>query len=157
MSTHNSPADERRFSVIVVHRNGADMLLATLAALQAALGAHDEMLLVDNASEDDSVAQARASFSTLRVIVNVHNTGFAHACNQGFAAARGRYLLLLNNDALVTVDLLDRLEAGFRRQPRAGLLAPALVGDDGRPQRTHGVLPRPPAARMRRDQSTSSK
>ena len=137
------PAGGTRFSVVVVHRNGTAMLLQTLAALAAALGPRDEMLLVDNASEDDSVASARAAHPALRIVANDRNTGFAHACNQGLAAASGRYRLLLNNDALVPPSLLDRLEADFLAEPRAGLIGPALVGEDGVVQRTHGVLPQP--------------
>ncbi len=119
------------------------MLLDALGALQRALGGDDEVLLVDNASSDDSVARARAAHPQLRVIENPHNAGFARACNQGLEAGTGRYLLLLNNDARVPPELLDRLEAGFTGHPEAGLLAPALVGEDGALQRSHGVLPRP--------------
>ena len=132
-----------RFSVIVVHRNGAEMLLDTLRHVHAALGERDEVLLVDNGSNDDSLLRVRALLPRVRIIENGCNAGFAAACNQGMHAACGRYRLLLNNDARIPMELLDRLQADFEADLGAGLIGPALVGEDRAPQRTHGVLPRP--------------
>ncbi len=131
-----------RFSVVIVHRDGAELLLRALAHLQAALDpARDEVWLVDNGSRDDSVAQVRAAYPQVRIIENGCNNGFGRACNQAIEQARGEFVLLLNNDAHVQPDALDRFEQDFRALPQAGIVAGQLYGPDGAAQRSHGMLP----------------
>lgn len=117
------------------------MLRQALTALHAAYdSARDEIFVVDNASSDDSAAQA-ASFPAVRIIQNTCNNGFARACNQGIAAAHGEFILLLNNDAFLAPDTLDRFEAVFRQHPRAAVVAGQLLDVEGRPQRSAGYIP----------------
>lgn len=131
----NDAAPARRFSAIIAHRNGRDMLLATLAALYAALDpGRDEAILVDNGSSDDSVAVARARYADLIVIANGCNNGFAQANNQGIGVARGEFILLLNSDALLASDALDNLATHFAAHPEVGLIGARLLGADGRAQ-----------------------
>lgn len=82
---------EIRFSIVIVHRNGAQMLLNVLASMMWAVGGDDEVILVDNGSTDASLMQVRAAYPVVLVIENGCNNGFARACNQGLAAARGRF------------------------------------------------------------------
>jgi N-acetylglucosaminyl-diphospho-decaprenol L-rhamnosyltransferase len=131
-----------RFSVIIVHRNGADMIIKVLAALDQTLaGGRDEIILVDNGSGDDSLARVRESHPAVRVVANGCNSGFAHACNQGLAVARGRYALFLNNDAFLPGDALDRFEQDFAEHPRAALIGGQLIGPGGESQRSVGFAP----------------
>ncbi len=131
-----------RFSVVIVHRDGADLLLQALAHLQAALDpARDEVWLVDNGSRDDSVARVRTAYPRVGIIENGCNNGFGRACNQAIEQARGEFVLLLNNDAHIQPDALNRFERDFRDWPQAGIVAGQLYGPDGAPQRSHGVLP----------------
>lgn len=133
-----------RFSVILVHRNGAAMLEETLLTLHTALDPQqDEVLLVDNASSDHSLTMIRKHFPLVRVIANPCNNGFARANNQAIRMARGRYLLLLNNDARVSQDILARLEQRFMQRPKAAIIGCQLVGPEGVPQRSHRTLPSP--------------
>ena len=62
----------------------------------------------------------------LKVIRNKQNLGFAVGNNQGIAAARGEYILLMNNDIVVTPAWLDKLIACAERNPRAGIVGPML-------------------------------
>lgn len=125
----------RRFSVIIVHRNGRDMLLGTLDALAEALAEDaDEVFLVDNGSSDGSVAAVATRHPAVRIIENGCNHGFARANNQAIALARGRFLLLLNSDTRVEPDILARLDGHFGREPEAGIIGASLVGSDGEPQ-----------------------
>lgn len=125
----------RRFSIIIVHRNGADMLLDTLACVARACDpARDEIILVDNASRDDSVARVAERYPTVRVIGNGCNNGFARACNQAIARAQGEFMLLLNNDAQVAPDSLNHLETHFGHHPEAALIGASLRGPGGERQ-----------------------
>lgn len=132
---------EIRFSIVIVHRNGAPMLLNALASLMRAVGSEDEIILVDNGSTDASVKQVRAAYPAVRIVENGCNNGFARACNQGLAAARGDYVLFLNNDAFLPPDALDRFAEDFVAFPKAALIGGQLVGDDEVPQRSAGVAP----------------
>lgn len=125
----------------MVHRNGTQMLLDALASLMRTVARDDEIILVDNGSTDASVKQVRAAYPAVRVIENGCNNGFARACNQGLSEARGNYVLLLNNDAFLPPDALDKFAEDFATFPQAGLIGGQLVGEDGIPQRSAGVAP----------------
>jgi GT2 family glycosyltransferase len=132
----------RRYSVIIVHRGGAPMLLQALAALAAAISPErDEVVVVDNNSGDDSIERLRMIHPEVRVLANAWNLGFARACNQAIAQVSAEYVLLLNNDAFVAADVLDRFEEAFRRFPRLGVIGGQLVGPDGRAQPSDRLIP----------------
>jgi hypothetical protein len=132
---------EIRFSIVIVHRNGTQMLLNALASLMRAVGRDDEIILVDNGSTDASVKQVREAYPAVLIIENGCNNGFARACNQGLAAARGMYVLFLNNDAFLPTDALDRFAEDFDAYPQTALIGGQLVGEDEVPQRSSGVAP----------------
>src|SRR5205823_374639 len=102
-------------SVIVVNWNGRHFLADCLAALerQTVPRRRYEILLIDNGSTDGSGDFVRARFPGVRVYAAGANLGFAAANNLGFRLARGRHVVLLNNDT--------RVEPGWL----AGLLAAA--------------------------------
>ncbi|MDP2786954.1 MAG: glycosyltransferase family 2 protein [Pseudomonadota bacterium] len=132
----------KRFSIVIPHRNGADLLLGAVAALKASWDAAcDEVIVVDNASTDDSLARLTAQHPDVAVIRNICNNGFGRACNQGLRQARGEYALILNNDARLPVGALAAFADFFRQHASAGLLAGQLVGLDGKPQRSFGFYP----------------
>ena len=119
-------------TVAVVNWNRREYLRACLASLAAQRGANFETIVVDNGSSDGSAAMARAEFG-VRVIANVANLGFCAANNQAFAAARGRFIALLNNDAVAAPDFLCHLRRAFDEAPEIGMAAAkVLVWEDPR-------------------------
>ena len=133
---------KKRFSIIIVHRNGADMLLNTLSALVSAWdGARDELFLVDNGSHDDSLERVTAAFPQTIIIRNRCNNGFARANNQAIAHATGEFILLLNSDAFMKADVLNRFEDDFRREPSIGVISGQLQDAAGHLQRSSGNVP----------------
>lgn len=129
------------FSVVIVHRNGVQMLLEVLSALMQTISSNDEVIVVDNGSSDGSVGEVKARFPEIRIIENGCNNGFARACNQGLRLARGDFILFLNNDAFLPTGALERLIEDFAAYPRAALIGGQLVGEDGKPQRSAGAAP----------------
>jgi GT2 family glycosyltransferase len=87
-----------------------------------------ELIVVDNGSTDGTAAYLAgvrdAASIRVEVIANPQNRGFPAACNQGIAAARGDYVVLLNNDAVVTDAWLDQLVALAESNPKVGLTGP---------------------------------
>lgn len=133
---------KKRFSIVIVHRNGAEMLLNTLSALVRAWDeTRDEVFLVDNGSSDDSAERVATDFPETIIIRNRCNNGFARANNQAIARASGEFILLLNSDAVLAADVLDRFEADFRRVPRVGAITGQLLDAAGGRQRSGGSLP----------------
>jgi GT2 family glycosyltransferase len=108
-------------SVTIAHWNRADLLQECLRSVFATPSTVQyEVIVVDNASSDDSVALVREYFPQVHLIVNSDNVGFGRAHNQAMAVARGRYVLILNNDATVLPDTIPTLVGFMDRQPQAG-------------------------------------
>ena len=119
-------------SVAVVNWNRREYLRACLTSLAGQRGANFEVIVVDNGSSDGSADMARSEFG-MRVIANAANLGFCAANNQAFAAARGEFIALLNNDAEAAPDFLADLRRAFDAAPDIGMgAAKVLVWEDPR-------------------------
>ena len=119
-------------SVVIVNWNRRDYLRACLESVGRQRGAEFEVIVVDNGSSDGSAEMARAEFGA-RVIANPTNQGFCRANNQAFAAARGRFIAILNNDAEAEPEFLAALRSVFDAAPDIGMAAAkVLVYEDPR-------------------------
>ncbi|MDH4070645.1 MAG: glycosyltransferase family 2 protein [Ignavibacteria bacterium] len=96
-------------SVIIPHWKGKEILFRCLESLKALTYQPSEVLLIDNGSTDGSVGPASRKFPDVTVIRSESNLGYAGGCNLGLRHARGEFALLLNDDALVTEGLLEKL------------------------------------------------
>ena len=90
-----------------------------------------EIIVVDNASTDESIAMVRGRFPEVRLIVNEQNLGFAAANNQAIAQARGRVLFLLNPDAYLRPGALAGLARFLQEHPEAAAAGPNVLNPDG--------------------------
>jgi N-acetylglucosaminyl-diphospho-decaprenol L-rhamnosyltransferase len=127
-----------RVSVVVVSFNTREDLLACAASLEGEITLPFELLVVDNASGDDSAGAVEAGHPTARVLRNSENVGFGHACNQGIRASRAPYVLLLNSDAQVRPGAVEALSALLDAQPGAGVVGPRTLNADGTVQLSFG-------------------
>lgn len=100
-----------------------------------------EIIVVDNASTDSSVEMVRQAFPQTTLIVNADNKGFTGGSNQGIAASRGRYVLLLNPDTKVLDDALTRMVAYMDAHPDVGALGPMLLNPDSSVQSSRRRFP----------------
>jgi len=118
-------------SVIIVHYRSPDLLAHCLERLAAAgIGLPGETIVVDNAPRDDAATRIAARYGA-RAIVNERNVGYGPAINQGLAAARGRYFLILNPDVEVQPGSVESLAAYLESRPAVGICAPKLLNPDG--------------------------
>lgn len=94
-----------KLSVIILNYNVRYFLEQCLLSVQKAIREIDaEIIVIDNASSDDSCAMVKDYFSTVHLIENNENVGFSKANNQGVALARGEYICILNPDTAVAED-----------------------------------------------------
>lgn len=136
-----------RVTVVIPAYRSAGVIGACLAAARAA-GA-DRVVVVDNASPDETAAVAGAAGAT--VLRQERNGGFGAACNRGLAAVETDFAVLLNPDAELAPDALAELLAAADRYPDAGLLGPLIRGADGTWEPSHNVaLPDRRAIQRRR-------
>ena len=119
-------------SILIVSWNVADLLVNCLNSILAhpPSGSY-EILVVDNASSDDSVRVLREKFPQVKLILNDQNVGFAGANNQAMQAATGRYLLLLYPDTIVFEDTLQCLVDFLDQHPQAGAAGSLYENPDG--------------------------
>lgn len=140
-------------AIIVVNWNGGELLRRTVESVIASPPSIAyEVVVVDNASTDDSVAVLRRSQlareltdrGRLRIIENSENRGFGPANNQAFALTDALLLLLLNPDTEVTAGSIDRLIATVQSNSCTAAVGPRLLNVDGSLQIS--VWRNPPAA-----------
>lgn len=111
-----------RVSVIIVNWNGLAHLAECFASLAAQSFRDFEAILVDNGSTDGSLAFIAREHPWVRVLPLAENCGFAEGNNVGYRAARGAYLVPLNNDTRVDLDWLAELVAVADGLPRVGMV-----------------------------------
>lgn len=135
-------------SICMVSLNCWDVLRDCLDSLRASNRKYShEIIMVDNASTDDTVAKTIASYPEVRIIRNRANVGFTIATNQAIRASSGKYILWLNTDTILERDTISKLVEFLEREQRAGIVGPKVLNADGsfQPQCRRG-MPTPGAS-----------
>lgn len=106
------PAKGKRCSVIVLTYNSAKTLDECVSSVIPTLGPDDELICVDNASEDSTqemLTDYARRCPQIKLIFNAENAGFSTGCNVGMLASSGEYIVLLNPDTRVWPNWIERL------------------------------------------------
>jgi len=121
-------------SAIVLNYNGRDYVGEAVASLLAQdLPGGVELIVVDNGSSDGSDAQIERDFGArVRLLRLPRNLGYGEGNNHGIRASAGRYVLLLNNDAVAAPALARELAAAAEGDPRVGMVAARVLDYDRR-------------------------
>ncbi len=114
-------------AVVIPHWNGIEILEPCLRSLGASLYPDLEIVVVDNASTDDSVAFMRHEFPQVTIIQNSKNLGFAGGCNAGLKQIESEYYLVLNNDTTHEPDWIERLVEQMESDPRIAAVQPKIM------------------------------
>jgi len=133
-------------SVIIVNWNTEELLRNCLRSVYGTIEGLDfEVIVVDNASGDGSVAMLKVEFPQVRRIENYENRGFAAANNQAFRVMTGRYALLLNSDAVLTDGAVRALYGFMEEHPEAVMACGQLLNADGSKQNSFARFPTIPS------------
>lgn len=113
-------------SIISVNYNGVAITLEMLRSLQRISYSNIEIIVVDNGSKEDPSAIVQ-QFPQVKLVRSLENLGFAGGNNLGITAAKGKYLLFLNNDTEVEPDFLSPLVEIFENNPSIGVASPKIL------------------------------
>jgi GT2 family glycosyltransferase len=126
-------APEAFVSIVMLSWNAVAYTELAIASIRDHTRTPHEIIIVDNGSAIETTDRLHA-IPGIRLICNAVNTGFAFACNQGIAAARGTHVVLLNNDVVVADGWLEAMLAVLARAPAVGCAAPRTNRIVGRQQ-----------------------
>ncbi len=97
-------------SIIIPHYNGEDLLYNCIDSIYKNISIKDfELIVVDNASTDDSINRIKSNFQNVKIISSNSNLGYSGGCNLGATHANGKYLLFLNNDTEHSSEWIEKL------------------------------------------------
>ncbi len=143
MTVPPTAASQPVVSVVIATWNTRDLVCGALDALaHSVFSGSIEVIVIDNGSHDGTTDAIRERFPGTVLIRNAANTGYAHANNQGIAAARGRFVLLLGSDTEVRPATLQIMAGFLETHPDAAAVACRLVNPDGSPQMSCRRFPR---------------
>lgn len=130
-------------SIIIPTYNGKSLLRGCLNSIYV----HPptcayEIIVVDDASEDESQEIVKKEFPKVFLISNPKNKGFSYAVNRGIERSQGKYILLLNNDTLVIDNSLDLMVQFMDHNLHVDICGPKLLSADGTLQRCTQTFPK---------------
>ncbi|MHC4551329.1 MAG: glycosyltransferase family 2 protein [Planctomycetota bacterium] len=118
-------------SIIIVNWNTRQLLEDCLRSIERTTGnVAYEVVVIDNASQDDSAQMVKDKFPDVRLIENNDNRGFSAANNQGMTVAQGEYVLLLNSDTVVLDDAIEKTIAFARQSTTAAVVGCRVLNPD---------------------------
>jgi len=113
-------------SVISVNYNGLEVTCEMLRSIRENSYDNFEVIVVDNASRESPKATLNRLFPEVKVLESKKNLGFAGGNNLGIRAAKGDYILFLNNDAELTDGAVEAMLALFEKNPKIGVVSPKI-------------------------------
>lgn len=115
-----------RTTVVIPNYKGIDYIDACLRSLYEG-SVPIQVILVDNASNDGSLALVKENFPQVKIIAFTENKGFSGAVNAGIREAETEYVLLLNNDTVAAPKLVEQLECALDAHPEAFSVAAKML------------------------------
>lgn len=121
-----------KLSIVIVNWNTKDVLKQTIESILRETKLFEyEIVVVDNASSDESVSMIRKEFPSVVLIESKTNKGFAWGNNVGLLAAKGEYIILLNSDTIVLEHAIEKLVQFLDEHPDVMMIGPKLLNKDG--------------------------
>lgn len=116
---------KKSVSIVIPNYNGTHLLKEYLPYTYSAIentGVEYEIIVVDDASTDDSVEFIKTEYPQIKLLINANNSGFSYSCNQGITAAQCELILLLNSDVKLTPDYFSHQWKYFSQPDTFGVM-----------------------------------
>ncbi|MFW6257777.1 MAG: glycosyltransferase family 2 protein, partial [Prolixibacteraceae bacterium] len=120
-----------QISIVIVTYHTTPLTRLCLWSLAMSGLKHSEVIMIDNACNDDFADNLAMEFSFLQLTHNQSNEGFGKACNRGFRQAKGDIILFLNPDTIVPPDFEEKIIRFFNFHPKAGAMGPKMIDATG--------------------------
>ena len=121
-----------KLAIVIVHYNSSADLGRCLESIVACAPRQEhQVIIVDNASSDDGLARVHEQYPDFTWIFSAENTGYSRGCNLGMSQVEAEYYLVLNPDIVVQPGALEALLEFADDNPRAGMVGPQLLNEDG--------------------------
>jgi len=121
-----------KLSIIIVNYNVKQFLENLIVSIKNAVREiKNEIIVVDNASDDGSIEMIKQKFPEIKLIANQENKGFGAANNQGLKIANGKYILLINPDTIVKEDTFNKLIEYLNSNDKIGMATCKVLNNDG--------------------------
>ena len=129
MAKTNKKSDLKNplLSIIIPHHGGVDILNECLASLEKSTYEDYEIIIVDNASKDNSIKEAKNKFPYINILTQNQNLGYAGGCNKGAIHSRGEFLLFLNNDTIHELNWIEPLIHLISNDRTIGSIQPKIL------------------------------
>lgn len=114
-------------SIVIPHWNNIDILSECLQSISSTEFPDVEIIIVDNASTDNSVQWVKSNYPNIQLIENDKNHGYAGGCNIGADSASGEYLIFLNNDTIQEKNWISVLVNTMKSNPEVAALQPKIL------------------------------
>ncbi len=124
---------------VVVNHDGGDAFFAALSSVRSLSGVDASIFVVDNASDPAEREKLARDFPEVRLVAFSRNLGFAEAADEGIARGRSPFVLLVNNDAVLSPDYAARLAARLALDDRLAAVQGLVLTADGRRVDTAGL------------------
>ncbi|MBU89934.1 hypothetical protein CMO94_00200 [Candidatus Woesearchaeota archaeon] len=115
-----------KVSIIIVNYNGKELLKKILASLKSSKFKDYEIIVLDNASTDDSKGFLRKNYPRITVVANKSNLGYS-GINNAIKHCKGKYILFLNNDMEIDKNCIGNLVKTLESDDSIGMTVPKLV------------------------------
>ena len=137
--TPKGPKNLAAFSIVIVNYKTPDLCIDCLRSLWDIEAAELQIVIIDNASNDDSVEKIQRAIAIngwrrAQLIKSANNAGFSAGNNLGINASGSEYVLLLNSDTIVRPGAIETLVQTLQDDPQMGMASPRLEWPDGSPQ-----------------------
>ena len=116
-------------SIIILNYNSGNLLVNCIDSIKKSSYSNYEIIVVDNASDDDSITLCKERFSDINLVRNKKNLGYSEGNNIGIKEAKGEFLVVLNPDTVVEQNWLDELLGAYQTHGE-GLYQPKLLALD---------------------------
>jgi len=133
-------------SIIVVNYNGKKFLSGCLNSIFLQTYLPFEVIMVDNASTDDSLEYVQKNFPDVKIVAQSTNLGFAGGTNAGIRMAKGEFIFTLNNDTITDSHLLEEIVQPMQQDSHVGVCGSKMILPNGRINSTAICISRSGAA-----------